>query len=490
MLMNKLPLDIKNRLKQVRPKRWVRFSIVSLIFFGWVIWLGNPWVAIWWLLLIDIYLTGYIPFTWWKQSKSKTVRSVMSWVDAIVYALVLVYFVFAFVGQNYQIPSSSLEKTLMTGDYLWVNKMAYGPRVPQTPIHFPLVQNTLPVIGTKSYLEHPQWSYHRLKGFGKVELGDIVVFNFPGGDTVAVNRQNPDIYALSRYIGEQLAAMGQAEVDNELDAIERDIAMRAVGMAYIKSRPSEFGEVMWRPVDRRENYVKRCVGLPGQRFEIRDGVIFNDGKPMAQPENAQWRYEINLDGWERMSQTQRDAFFDDLEVSHADREMQPGQFLPAPPLTNAQLAKLKQNPKLISAERISQIPGNELLFPLATAHLQGWTIDNYGPVTIPAKGMTVKLDRNTWPVYGHAIAHYEQRDAQWRDGRAWIDGKPADTYTFTMDYYFMMGDNRHSSLDSRFWGFVPEDHIVGRPEVILASFNPDGGVRLSRFFRRANPDKK
>ena len=173
--------DFRSRIKAVRPTRWVRFAIVSLIFFLWVAWLGSWWVAIFWLLLADIYITGYIPFTWWKKSKNPAVRAVMGWVDAIIYALVLVYFVFTFIGQNYQIPSSSLEKSLLVGDYLWVNKMAYGPRVPNTPIHFPLVQNTFPILNTKSYLETPQWSYKRLKGLGTVKRGDIVVFNVPAG---------------------------------------------------------------------------------------------------------------------------------------------------------------------------------------------------------------------------------------------------------------------------------------------------------------------
>ncbi len=153
----------KRRVRENSVSRWVRFGIVSLIFFLWVAWLGNWWVALAWILLFDIYITGYIPFTWWKKSKNATVRAVMSWVDAIVYALILVYFVFTFVGQNYQIPSSSLEKSLLVGDYLWVNKMAYGPRVPFTPIHFPLVQNTFPILNTKSYLDSPQWKYHRLQ---------------------------------------------------------------------------------------------------------------------------------------------------------------------------------------------------------------------------------------------------------------------------------------------------------------------------------------
>ncbi|MDE6358969.1 MAG: S26 family signal peptidase, partial [Duncaniella sp.] len=190
--------DFAERLRATGKTRWIRFTIVSVIFFLWVAWLGNWWVALAWFLLFDIYITGYIPLTWWKKSKNPVVRNIMSWVDAILYALVLVYFVFTFIGQNYQIPSSSLEKSLLVGDYLWVNKMAYGPRVPNTPVHFPLVQNTFPIINTKSYLDNPQWKYHRLAGLGKVRRGDIVVFNFPAGDTVALKVQNPDYYTLSR----------------------------------------------------------------------------------------------------------------------------------------------------------------------------------------------------------------------------------------------------------------------------------------------------
>ena len=186
--------DFKRRLRETKTTRWVRFGIVSLVFLLWVIWLGDPWVFLCWFLLFDIYITGYIPFTWWKKSKNKGVRTVMGWVDAIVYALVLVYFIFAFVGQNYKIPSSSLEKTLLIGDYLWVNKAVYGPRVPQTPLHFPLAQHTLPVVNTKSYIDAVQFDYHRLPGLRDVERYDIVVFNAPCGDTVPVLSPEPDYY--------------------------------------------------------------------------------------------------------------------------------------------------------------------------------------------------------------------------------------------------------------------------------------------------------
>lgn len=476
------------RVKDNKPTRWLRFGIVSLIFFAWVIWLQNPWVLPWWFLLFDIYITGYIPFNWWKESKSKLTRTVMSWLDAIVYALVLVYFIFAYVGQNYQIPSSSLEKTLLTGDYLWVNKMAYGPRVPMTPLHFPLAQNTLPIVGTKSYIEQPQWKYHRLKGYTSIKLGDIVVFNFPAGDTIALKAQNPDIYMLSRMIGEQILIEGYAQIPPTQSMVERDAAIRALGMEYIRQSPDEFGQVMWRPVDRRENYVKRAVGLPGDEFQIIDGEIYTNGVQMPMPEHTQFCYSFTHKNWFTMPISARDKFWDSLGVSHEDRVSNPATSFNGVPLTTAMVKTLQANPDITNIVRKQR--NSELLFPLAYAHEQNWTIDNYGPITIPAKGMTIDLTEENFAKYGHTIDHYEPHTATWNNGQAYIDGKPATTYTFEMDYYFMMGDNRHKSLDSRYWGFVPEDHIVGRPERVLISFNPDGGgilgIRWNRIFKYAN----
>lgn len=267
--------SFKDRLSEVKTTRWIRFAAVSLLFFLFVIWIGNPWLLLVWPLLADIYITGYIPFTWWKKSKSRPTRVVMGWVDAIVYALVLVYIIFAFIGQNYKIPSSSLEKSLLVGDYLWVNKTIYGPRVPQTPLHFPLAQHTLPIVDTKSYLEKPQLEYHRLPGLRKIRRGDIVVFNYPQGDTVALKMQNPDYY----------------QICNELR--RNGVSDPA---AYVRANKAEFGDVVWRPVDRRENYVKRTVGLPGERLRIVADEIFIDGRKIAQPSEVQFNYIIPVNG--------------------------------------------------------------------------------------------------------------------------------------------------------------------------------------------------
>ena len=471
-------LSFRERVARTKKTRWVRFGIVTLNFILWVIWLGNPWVLLLLPLLFDIYITGYIPFTWWKKSKSKVTRTVMSWVDAIVYALILVYLVFTFVGQNYEIPSSSLEKSLLVGDYLWVNKMAYGPRVPMTPLHFPLVQNTFPVINTKSYIEWPQWRYHRLKGLGNVQTGDIVVFNFPAGDTVATKMQNPDFYTLVKYFG-------------------RDVVM---------NNPGQFGEIVYRPVDRRENYVKRAVGLPGETLKIVNGDIFINGKKQPQPANVQFNYlfqtvrPLTDADWERYKISRDDVAQALVQPDPAEAVnwTQAGFDLSALsaspiyhlPLTAKAVEELKKSGLLKVLVR-EPAPVGEFLFPDGLS--ENWTRQDYGPVMIPRKGMTVKLTPENWPMYERVIRNYEYHtDSYVKDGRVYIDGKPADSYTFEMDYYFMMGDNRDCSLDSRYWGFVPEDHIVGKPMRVLISFDKDkslfnGGIRWNRILKNANP---
>ncbi len=468
---------IKTEVKATKTTRWIRFGIVSLIFFAWVAWMGSWWLSIFIFLLFDIYITGFIPFDWWKKSQNKVVRTVMSWVDAIVYALVLVYFVFAFVGQNYQIPTSSLEKTLLIGDYLWVNKMVYGPRVPMTPVHFPLVHNTLPIINTKSYLDSPSLEYRRLKGLRNVEIGDIVVFNFPAGDTVPLMVQNPDYYTLVKMVGRE----------------------------QIKNNPKYFGEIVYRPVDRRENYVKRCVGLPGQKFQIKEGVIYIDGNAQEQPENVQFDYLVQT------KTPLSDLEWEDLGVAIEDRKIAEEQD-PAlksaivasgfdhnkniymPPLTNEMVKKLKANSNVEKILKLndSELRRSEFLFPDVVS--EGWTSYNYGGedgLIIPKKGMTIDLTEDNWNRYNRCIRNYEHNyDAYFKDGKVYIGGKPTDKYTFKMDYYFMMGDNRDNSADSRFWGFVPEDHIIGTPMFVLISFDKDnGGIRWNRIFKDANPDK-
>lgn len=497
--------DLRRRLSEVKTTRWIRFAVVAVLFIAWVAWLGNWWVILLLSLLFDIYITGYIPFTWWKKSKNKALVMVMSWVDAIVYALILVYFVFTFIGQNYQIPSSSLEKTLLTGDYLWVSKMSYGPRVPMTPIHFPLVQNTMPITGTKSYTEWPTWGYHRLSGLDSIKAGDIVVFNFPAGDSVVVNQQNPDYHTLKKMIGDEIIAndptLGQQYLSMSSVA-ERDKWRNELGKNHMISHPEIFGELLYRPVDRRENYVKRAVGLPGQTLKIVDGQIYVDGEAQPWPKEAQFNYVVQLRSPLSDNEWDELGIAVDDRISVASSQVSPTQLrayglqgdpsltLYDLPLTDDMLAALKQRPDFVAAIRKPAQPG-EYLFPDNIS--AEWTRADYGPVMIPRRGQTVNLTPENWDMYERVIRNYENHPNSYvKDGKVYVDGQPTDTYTFGMDYYFMMGDNRDNSLDSRYWGFVPEDHIVGKPIRVLISFDKDkslfnGGIRWNRIFKDANP---
>ncbi len=481
----KEPRTFGERIARIKTTRWIRFGVVTAIYLLWCWWMHSWWLALGALLLFDIYITGYIPFTWWKKSKNPQLRTLMSWLDAIIYALVIVYFVFAFIGQNYQIPSSSLEKTLYTGDYLFVNKFVYGPRVPMTPVNFPLVHNELPFGLGKSYLETPSVEYKRLAGLRNVEAGDIVVFNFPAGDTVMSKVNNPDYYTLTALYGRQ----------------------------RVLSDKATFGERIYRPVDRRENYVKRCVGLPGQTIRIVDGQIIVDGEPFLVPENVQFNHFYQL-----AAGTDAEAFFEDYGISNEDRRMAevgvadlpvladlgfsiPERGLPSifnSPLTAAAVERMEKDPRVVNI--MKEIPQPERftsLFPEALS--ADWTRADYGGekgIWIPRKGETITIDSEAWDIYGRAIRVYENNpDARFDNGTLYIGGKPQSSYTFKMDYYFMMGDNRDNSLDSRYWGFVPEDHIIGTPWRVLASFDKDKGlfsgkIRWNRILKDANPDKQ
>ena len=467
--------DLKSRLSKVKPTRWVRFGIVTLLLLLFVIWLGNPWVFLVWLLLADIYITQYIPWSWWKDKKGPT-RTFMAWVDAIVYALVLVYIIFAFIGQNYTIPSSSLEKSLLVGDYLWVNKTVYGPRVPNTPLHFPLAHHTMPLIGGKSYIDNPQLPYHRLPGLRGVEHGDIVVFNFPEGDTVLANYPQQDYYII-------LNELAKSGIENP--------------RAYIAARPAQFGEIIVRPVDRRENYVKRAIGMPGDRLQLRHDTVFINGKAMPFAENVQFNYivpvkePISLEKWQSIEVRAEDhgtAPVDDPRVA-------PWKFYSVP--LTAEMKKVVESwPEVagpLVKENLSGFYDTGNVWPLGNRW--GWTRSDTDEFWIPKRGTTLHLTLENLPLYRRAITAYEGNTLEVKeDGTIVINGKPTEYYTFKYDYYWMMGDNRDRSLDSRYFGLVPEDHIVGQPMMVLVSFDQekglfDGKIRFDRILKNANPDK-
>lgn len=457
---------------------WIKGLIACGLYIAFLIWIQSWWGVVVLPFIFDIYVTKKINWGWWKDIEDPIMRGVMSWVDAIVFALVAVYFVNIYFFQNYTIPSSSLEKSLLVGDYLFVSKMSYGPRVPQTPLHAPLCQHTLPMNLGKSYIESVQWDYKRVSP-KKITLNDIVVFNYPAGDTVALNYQNMDYYRMCKEL-----YMYNMDVPAYLDSMPEldqyrfyNYAME-VGSDYVKTHPSQFGEVKWRPVDRRENYVKRCVGLPGQTLEIKDHIIYLDGVANKEPDNVQYNYDVVL------QQSLPEVLMHELGISQEDLTSlrQTGSM----PLTAKAKAALEARPDLVKSISYHHSDNDGFLYPL-NGHT-GWTCDNYGPVWIPAKGKSISLNMKNLPVYERPIRIYEGNDLQVTDdGRIIINGKETTEYTFKMDYYWMQGDNRHNSADSRYWGFVPEDHIVGKPIMIWLSLDPDRGmfskIRWNRMFR-------
>lgn len=496
--------DNKRERKKPGIRQWIYAAIACILCILFVIWTGYWAVLILIPVLIDIYITKYINWSGWRNAKNPQLRKVLDWVDAIVFALVGVWIINTFFFQNYQIPSSSLEKSLLVGDFLCVSKLGYGARSPMTPFSLPLMQHTFPFFGIKSYLENPQLEYKRFKGTGQIERNDIVVFNYPSGDTVAVNNQNSDYYITSMVEGR----------DN------------------VWGDKATYGEIVYRPVDRRENYVKRCIGLPGDTISMLNDTIFINGEPIPNPENMQLVYIVQTDSTfltpkllEELGVSKEDYAgryntgqdfipssspttirgVDSLRLTELGFKSQNGNFglYYEVPLTKKMVEELEAKPFVLSVfERNKyfkrgnlkrlQVHPYDYLYPIT--HTQDSYPGDFPPIWIPAKGETIKFDTDVpykVATYSRCIKNYEHNDFDYRDGKVYINGKQADSYTFKYDYFFMMGDNRDNSADSRAWGFVPEDHIVGKPLFIWLSLDKDKGwfsgkIRWNRLFTSGN----
>ncbi|MBR1518311.1 MAG: signal peptidase I [Prevotella sp.] len=461
--------------------QWAKFIVVLAIYLLFLYWLKS------WLGLIvvpfifDVYITKKIRWQWWKEAEGP-VRFVMSWVDAIVFALVAVYFINQFFFQNYVIPSSSLEKSLLTGDYLFVSKVSYGPRIPQTPLTMPLTQHTLPLFNCKSYISWPHWDYRRVKGFGNVKLNDIVVFNYPAGDTICTEQPyQTEYYKMVYDFGQQIYEKNYPTPVNPADLNRQQQydyykIVYAMGRNYIANNPHEYGDISSRPTDRRENYVKRCVGLPGQTLQVKDRIVYLDGKPNKEPDNVQYTYYVKL------KQYIPDDLMHELGITMEDlASLNSRGYMP---LTKRAVDGLKARPDIVESITINENAPVGEVYPRNA--VTGWTCDNYGPVWIPKKGESIELTMDNIAVYERPIRVYEGNDLEVKNGQIYINGQLATKYTFKMDYYWMMGDNRHNSADSRYWGFVPEDHVVGKPIFIWWSHDKDRagikGIRWNRLF--------
>lgn len=491
-------------MRKVTRTQWIKCTIVLALYLAFLIWVKS-WLGVIVIpFILDVYITRIIPWSFWKKTKNEMVRAVMGWVDALLFALVAVYFVNIFIFQNYQIPSSSLEKSMLVGDFLFVSKASYGPRIPNTPLSMPLAQHTLPIINTKSYLEWPQWEYKRAPGFGKVKLNDIVVFNFPAGDTVALNNQMSDFYTIAYSVGQH-----QFTEQPNLDSLTRQEQRVVYNLYYntgrkqILDNPREYGEVVVRPVDRRENYVKRCVGLPGDTLQLINGQVMINGKATENPEDLQFNYFVQTTGTQITEELFRELGIskDDqmlmssnsgwegellamgLNSRNAQGGLNPVYHLP---LTQKMFNTLNGNKKLVSKIVLEPAAYSGQMYPL-NLHTK-WDRDNYGPIWIPAKGATIALTEENLPIYERVIRAYEGNQLEVKEDGIYINGAKSDKYTFRMDYYWMMGDNRHNSADSRYWGFVPEDHVVGKPLVVWLSLDKDRGwldgkIRWNRLFK-------
>ena len=390
------------------------------------------------------------------------------WSDAVIYAAVAAYIIRTFLMEFYVIPSSSMEGTLMVGDYLAVSKVAYGPKFPQTPIAVPFVHHTVPLTKyTKAYWDKLQLAYFRFGGLHGVERNDAVVFNYPDGDTVILERQNESYYAIMR------------EIKTELQKYDPEYYQ---GKEYDVAR-QQF-HVVARPVDKRENYVKRCVAVSGDTLQIKNAVLYINNAKAYQPPKMQLLHKVWFENFD-ISKKNRQL----LDINEEDHHQVQGANFAIYFINKEQVAKISAFPNIRSVEPVIEKAGEyeESIFPQDERFK--WNRDNYGPIVIPKKGVTVSLNDSTIQLYKRIIKNYENNDLKIENGKIFINGKEADRYTFQMNYYWMMGDNRHNSADSRYWGFVPENHIVGKASFAWLSLDKfktlgEGKIRWGRMFRK------
>ncbi len=443
--------------------KWVKFLLVSLVYILWfVVWTGNMWLLLGLVAIYDMYISHIFYRLVWQHHKqckrsNRQYKYWMEWIEAILFATVAASLIRIFFFEMYVIPTPSMEKSLLVGDYLCVSKVAYGPKMPNTPVSFPFVHNSMPFSTVKkSYSECVKWNYHRLKGFGSVERGDAVVFNFPAGDTVLLENQQVTYYDVVREYERTYGSEG-------------------------RKRLAQDYTVVARPVDKRENYIKRCVGLPGDTLHVIASQLWINGGKQDFIPAMQYVYFVRTNGtpisksaFEKMGINSEDVSYNQMEQTYIM------------PLTRANAERIAAMGNIIQVVQYVADTPSQSTFPHDQRY--PWNEDNFGPVWIPERGATVALTADNLPLYRRIIEVYEGNSLEERDGAIYINGEQADSYTFEMNYYFMMGDNRHNSADSRFWGFVPEDHVVGKASFVWFSTDKDHSwfsfkkVRWSRLF--------
>ena len=431
--------------------RYVGFFLTGLIWSMLVIWIGLFFLLALNLVLFDIFLIRRVDWTLRSYGLPRHLQSAIEWISVLILALICSFTIKVLFVETYKIPTPSMEETLLAGDYIFVSKLTYGPRLPETPLAIPFYHNKLP-SGRKSYSEKFKMPYKRLKGFSRVNREDIIVFNFPEGDTMVVQYPGQNYYSLVRQYGRE----------------------------YIMS---EF-EIITHPVDKRENYIKRCIALPGDTLQIAEGTIRVNKKRRPELALQKFKYYVSTKG-----DPLPDALLDSLKILKSSVTYNPINSLHVLYLAQENVESLRSFPQVRSISRYTEPTlsfQNKEIFPHSDFYR--WTGDNFGPIRIPSRGDTIQINHLNLPIYQRIIDIYEQNDLAIIDEDIYINGEAASSYVIQMDYYFVMGDNHHNSADSRYWGFVPEDHLLGKAVVVLFSIEPDtpiiGGLRKERIFRR------
>ena len=412
------------------------------------------WTHLWYLLIfnlvfLDIFITRRVDWTLRKYGLPGFLQSSIERLAVLILAIVFSFTIKVLFVEAYKIPTPSMEETLLAGDFIFVSKLAYGPRLPRTPLAIPFYHNKLP-SGKKSYTERIRMPYRRLWGFSRVKRDDIIVFNFPEGDTMVVQYPGQNYYSLVRQYG-------------------RDYML------------SEF-DIITHPVDKRENYIKRCIGLPGDRIAIVDGEILVNGKIRPANPGRKHKYYVTTTG-----EPLPEPLLDSLKILKSSVTYNPVNSLHVLYLTAEKVESLRSYHDVRSIKQYAEPMlsfQNQEIYPHSPVYR--WTGDNFGPLRVPAKGDTIRLTLINLPVYQRIIEVYEHNELQLTEGVIHINEQPSSNYIFQMDYYFVMGDNHHNSADSRYWGFVPEDHLLGKAVTVWFSIEPDRplieGLRKERIF--------
>lgn len=429
----------------------------------------------------------FTPFHNLPKFKKSSARD---WGDALIFAIAAAYIIRSFLVEFYAIPTSSMESSLMVGDYLAVNKVEYGARVPNTPLAIPFVHHTIPLTkATKSYLEWIKLPFLKFPKLNDVGRGDVVVFNYPDGDTVVVERQSESYYSIVREFEAMLNPYAtKADKDNvyrryPIEAINY-FSSKYDGNYYPgKGRDAVHQEynVVARPVDKRENYVKRCIALPGDKIEIINTQLYINGKISKNPQRIQYSYLVSNPNGFGLSSPKRMK----LDINEEDMRKL-NDTITYYSLNNKQREKIKSFGFIVEPIIDKEGEYDPSIIPHDPRYK--WNKDHFGPIIVPQKGQTVVLNDSTIVLYDKIIRNYEKNKLEIKNGVIYINDKVAHSYTFKMNYYFMMGDNRHNSADSRFWGFVPEDHIVGKVWFVWLSLDKfktfsEGKIRWNRMFK-------